>query len=77
METKTENAQECVAALRVAEVARALGVTTQTVRNWGRSGRLRTTRLGKFLMVPRADYDRLVREVEGDVEGEAREKAGD
>ena len=54
-----------VTALRVTEVAKILGVSGQTVRNWGREGKLRTTRLGKFILVPQAEVERLVRQVEG------------
>ena len=56
---------ERVTARRVTEVAKILGVSGQTVRMWGRAGKLRATRLGRRIVFPRADVERLVRQVEG------------
>ena len=43
--------------LGTSEAARALGVSTATVRSWIRSGRLPATRIGRKWMIARADVD--------------------
>ena len=45
------------AGLRAAEVARRLGVTSQTVRNWIDSGELKAHKRGKLWIVDRESYE--------------------
>jgi excisionase family DNA binding protein len=52
--------QELLTASQAAEV---LSATSQTIRNWIRSGRLRAVRIGNRFFIPRAEVDRLRREL--------------
>ena len=47
--------------LTVKEVAVALRVTTRTVRNWIKSGRLRVVRAGRRVLVPQEELQRFLR----------------
>ena len=45
--------------LTASQAAEALSATSQTIRNWIRSGRLPAVRIGNRFLVPRAEVDRL------------------
>jgi excisionase family DNA binding protein len=45
--------------LTVSQAAEALGASSQTIRNWIRSGRLDGVRIGHRFLIPRAHVDRL------------------
>jgi excisionase family DNA binding protein len=59
--------------LTVSQAAEALGATSQTIRNWIRSERLRGVRIGNRFLVPREEVDRL----RGDVGAQRRETTWD
>ncbi len=45
--------------LTVSKAAEALSASSQTIRNWIRSGRLDGVRIGHRFLIPRANVDRL------------------
>ena len=45
--------------LTVSQAADALSASTQTIRNWIRSGRLRGVRIGNRFLIPRHEVDRM------------------
>ena len=51
----------------IAEAAKCLGVTTSTLRNWDRRGKLTPRRhpINGYRIYDLADIDRLKREIEG------------
>lgn len=47
---------------RTDEVADALRVTPRTVRRWAAEGRIGSVRVGRYILIPRRDFQRLLRE---------------
>jgi len=47
---------------RVESAASILGVSHWTVRAWVKKGRVKTVRLGKLRMVPKAEIDRIAQD---------------
>jgi excisionase family DNA binding protein len=45
--------------LTVSQAAEALGATSQTIRNWIRSDRLRAVRIGNRFLIARTEVERL------------------
>jgi len=48
--------------LTVPEVAEALSVSVSALRGWIRAGHVKPTRLGKRVLVPAAEVERVARE---------------
>lgn len=46
--------------LTVSQAAEALSASTQTIRNWIRSGRLRGVRIGNRFLIPHGEIERMV-----------------
>ena len=46
----------------VADAARYLGVSVETMRWWLKQGRFARVRIGRRVLIPRADLDRYVKE---------------
>jgi excisionase family DNA binding protein len=46
--------------LTVSQAAEALSASTQTIRNWIRSGRLRGVRVGTRFLVPHVEVERML-----------------
>ena len=57
--------------LTVSEAAKTLGVSSSTLRNWDRSGKLKARRhpVNGYRLYKRADLEALLREVEETTEG--------
>jgi excisionase family DNA binding protein len=45
--------------LTVSQAAEALSATSQTIRNWIRSGRLRAVRIGNRFLIPTEEVERM------------------
>ena len=45
--------------LTVSQAAEALSASTQTIRNWIRSGRLRGVRIGNRFLIPHGEIERM------------------
>ena len=45
--------------LTVSQAAEALSASSQTIRNWIRSGRLRGVRIGNRFLIPHAEIERM------------------
>lgn len=56
--------------LTASQAAESLSATSQTIRNWIRSGRLPAVRIGNRFLVPRAEVDRLRGELPAAAMGE-------
>jgi excisionase family DNA binding protein len=59
--------------LTVSQAAEALSATSQTIRNWIRSERLRAVRIGNRFLIPAEEVDRL----RGDVSSQTGESPWD
>jgi excisionase family DNA binding protein len=46
--------------ITVSQAAEALSASTQTIRNWIRSGRLRGVRVGNRFLVPEGEIERML-----------------
>jgi len=49
--------------MTVSQAAEALSASTQTIRNWIRSGRLRGIRVGNRFLVPEGEIERMLGDV--------------
>jgi excisionase family DNA binding protein len=49
--------------ITVSQAAEALSASTQTIRNWIRSGRLRGVRVGNRFLVPHGEIERMLGDV--------------
>ena len=56
--------------LTASQAAEALSATSQTIRNWIRSERLRAVRVGNRFLIPHSEVDRLLGELLADPVGE-------
>jgi excisionase family DNA binding protein len=52
---------------RVDQVARLLGVTEQTIRNWIREGKIRAERFGRPHLIPIEEIARLIKKTPEEV----------
>jgi excisionase family DNA binding protein len=46
--------------LTASQAADALSASSQSIRNWIRSGRLRAVRIGNRFLIPRSEVDRML-----------------
>lgn len=46
--------------ITVSQAAEALSASTQTIRNWVRSGRLRGVRVGNRFLIPHGEIERML-----------------
>ena len=67
MTTTRERAPVERLAYTVPEAARALGVHSNTVRNWIMEGRIRITRIGRLVRIPSQELHRLVQNADHSV----------
>jgi excisionase family DNA binding protein len=49
--------------ITVSQAAEALSASTQTIRNWIRSGRLRGVRVGNRFLIPDGEIERMLEDV--------------
>lgn len=70
-ETKTRRMPKAnlphLTAASVPDVAKALGVTTTTIRNWIQDKTIHGVKLGGEYRIPISEVERIIREVEGPV----------
>ena len=61
---------------RVDEVARLLGVTEQTVRNWIREGKIKAQRFGRPHLIPISEAARLLSKTQAETMALLEEERG-